>query len=484
MGKPKKIKNKARSVAASTRASNPSKKIKKKSKRNNTQDANPPEASNALMVAPTPAPAPPPASPKPEAKKGRAEVAKKNGKEAAPVERTSGFIFMCSAKTKSECYRYRVFGLPKGRIGEVEKIKHGARLFLYDFDLRLLYGVYRASSKGGLNLERGAFGGGFPAQVKFKIDKDCLPLPETEFKQAILDNYYSKNKFKPELSSKQVHKLLALFRPIPMVPRSAPTPQIIEDSHPPPPAHLPPEDSYRSERHARDPPPIERLPRNEQYLPAAHYMHPPSAADPRVSTTIPPTDSYYQEHPPISSERVVYRMVPEVITRRDPLRPGWEYRSFVDPLPPARNYRPLVDPLPPAREYQTLVDPLPPPRDYRLLAGIENVSIPRADHLDELNHSERSAAYVPAEVSQSSYGFPAYDDPHYTAYASDSLQRYASAEVPVPPQQSYGYSSYEDSHRAGYAPDNVQRAVSNRANFANVPVSSLYSFAGAAPAYR
>ncbi|KAG6415481.1 hypothetical protein SASPL_122892 [Salvia splendens] len=122
-----------------------------------------------------------------------------------------GMIFMCSSGTKKDCYQHRVFGLPENKKNIVEKIYTGMRLFLYDTDLKLMYGIYKAAGPGGYNIEPNAFKAKFPSQVRFKVLENCLPLPEEKFKKIIEKNYFTKTKFDCQLNSEQVKKLCRLF---------------------------------------------------------------------------------------------------------------------------------------------------------------------------------------------------------------------------------------------------------------------------------
>ncbi|KAF7107696.1 hypothetical protein CFC21_108290 [Triticum aestivum] len=434
---------------------------------------------------------------------GKEEGAKKEG---GGDSRGGGLIFMCNAQTKPECFQNRVFGMPMGKKEMVEKVRPGTKVFLYDFDLRLLYGVYKATSKGGINLVRNVFNGKFPAQVKFTTDKDCLPLPESTFKHAIKENYSASRKFDPEITSTQVRRLMALFKPI-TVHQSAPR------------GHL--DGRYRDEE------------RRHQHEDRPHPLH--------VEDRRPQVDDhrYYQQAPPAPESQHI-PLAPEA--RHVPLATGPHYAPSVpEPrhVPPA--YYHHLAPSSDDSYYRSRVDPVheriaarTPPRDYAAQLGELSA---RADHMSDLYRTTVRDArledpYRPGELAARGARVEELYRPVEIASRGDRVadlyqDLYRSAEVPsrgarmedlyrpgevaardvrmedpyrqggIDARGSYGGlyrsdqlnaravdlpHSYQTSNPA-YAEASQRPVPTARANAPGAPVSSLYSFAGA-PAYR
>lgn len=125
-----------------------------------------------------------------------------------------GAIFMSNIATKRDCFKHKVLGLPSSMGNFVKEVKKGMILFLFEYERRQLFGVYRAISDGGMNIVPHAFsssGKQFSAQVRFVLIWRCSPLSEDEFRDAIRENYFSTRKFHFGLSDEQVHRLLRLF---------------------------------------------------------------------------------------------------------------------------------------------------------------------------------------------------------------------------------------------------------------------------------
>lgn len=126
----------------------------------------------------------------------------------------SGAIFMSNRETKKECLKMDLFALPSGFANFVKQVKAGMYLFLFEYEKRQLFGVYQASTDGGINIlpkTSSSLLKQYPAQVCFTPVWSCDPLSESEFQDVIRENYFSHKKFNFGLSEDQVHKLLLLF---------------------------------------------------------------------------------------------------------------------------------------------------------------------------------------------------------------------------------------------------------------------------------
>ncbi|KAG7019415.1 hypothetical protein SDJN02_18376 [Cucurbita argyrosperma subsp. argyrosperma] len=125
-----------------------------------------------------------------------------------------GAIFMSNSMTRTECFERKLFGLPSWLGNFVLQIKSGMILFLFEYENRVLHGVFQAVSDGAINIVPHAYsssGQQFPSQVKFSVLWCCNPLSEDQFQNAIKENYFSTKKFNFGLSKVQVHRLLSLF---------------------------------------------------------------------------------------------------------------------------------------------------------------------------------------------------------------------------------------------------------------------------------
>ncbi|GMH37542.1 hypothetical protein BSKO_05415 [Bryopsis sp. KO-2023] len=134
-----------------------------------------------------------------------------------------GFIFGCTNSTEGECLELNLFGLPTNNLSEVKKVCPGTALFLFNYEERMLSGVFAAASQGAENLIPNAWGGQFPAQVRVVPPAFMKQIPESRFKPVLQDNYFGRQKFIYHLQEEQVTNLCKLFdQPVPQVGHTRP----------------------------------------------------------------------------------------------------------------------------------------------------------------------------------------------------------------------------------------------------------------------
>lgn len=121
-----------------------------------------------------------------------------------------GFIFACTKKTEAECFERLLFGTEKVYGPIVIRIRKGDLLFLNNLNTDTLYGVFKAVSDGGFNIQPDAWSGKYPYQVKVEILGE-----KTAVKNAKKISNIFKAKRNMPLFSKKLMDFLDLFTPRP-----------------------------------------------------------------------------------------------------------------------------------------------------------------------------------------------------------------------------------------------------------------------------
>ncbi|KAF8663003.1 hypothetical protein HU200_055591 [Digitaria exilis] len=139
-----------------------------------------------------------------------------------PEDELGGVIFGCKHNTMNECLSKQLFGLPSGHISYVKNVKPGMPLFLFNYSDRKMHGIFEAACAGQLNIDQFAWSDGgriktqFPAQVLISVKTQCHPVPESQFRSVISDNYHRPRHFYFELDHAQTRALISLFKPAPV----------------------------------------------------------------------------------------------------------------------------------------------------------------------------------------------------------------------------------------------------------------------------
>ena len=156
-----------------------------------SDDTPPQQSRRRARVDDEPKPAPPPQQQWATATGGN-RAQRRAAAAAAPKTKTTtsspGFVFLCNRLSRGEVRDRKLFGLGKGQLRDMERhITSSTPLFLYDFDAKTLTGPCTPDGSPALDIDRDAWRGRFPAQLRFREELDKVTsLRNTKYKSGPL----------------------------------------------------------------------------------------------------------------------------------------------------------------------------------------------------------------------------------------------------------------------------------------------------------
>jgi DNA modification methylase len=119
-----------------------------------------------------------------------------------------GFLFASTDKTEKECFDRLLFGTERAYGSVTIRVRKGDLLFLNNITKNILYGIFRATTDGGYNIQPEAWNGKYPYQVRVEILGKIVTLKNAKnvLKKMEMGRY-------TVLSGKKLIEILDFFMP-------------------------------------------------------------------------------------------------------------------------------------------------------------------------------------------------------------------------------------------------------------------------------
>lgn len=127
------------------------------------------------------------------------------------LQDTKGYIFRCSNATQKECFEKMLFG-DKLVYRSKQPVRKGDILFLYNVATEILQGVFVAETDATINIDREAWGGDYPWQVKVAWKEKYEPIGKKTFSTVVPFGGLRLRYPSSSITSRQVTALIEIFK--------------------------------------------------------------------------------------------------------------------------------------------------------------------------------------------------------------------------------------------------------------------------------